>query len=468
METIFNENYLLENNFAQNLYHSYAKDLPIIDYHNHLPVKEIAENKQFSNLTEAWLKQGDHYKWRAMRALGITEDYITGSKSDQEKFLAWATCVPKTIRNPLFSWTHLELKKPFGIHEYLNEKNALTIYEKANELLLQEDFKVKGLLRKFNIEMACTTDNPTDNLKYHLQIQKEQFSSKILPGFRPDAVFNIEDKDYFLTYLETLEEASGVKIIDFESLLSALSQRIDYFHKAGCRIADHGLAKMPVVRKFSKELEDEFAKFINHKEQTVFSEPDAFKGQLLLELCKIYHQKEWVQQFHLGPLRNNNQRMNLQLGVDSGYDSIGDQLQAQNLAAFLSELDLTEQLTNTIIYNLNPSYNEVFASMAGNFNDGTTPGKVQFGAAWWFMDTQDGMTRQLNALSSIGIISTFVGMLTDSRSFLSFPRHEYFRRLLCNIFGKEMEQGILPQDEKWIGEIIQNLCYYNAKNYFNY
>ncbi|WDT67872.1 glucuronate isomerase [Cloacibacterium sp. TD35] len=468
METIFTENYLLESKSAQHLYHFYAKDLPIIDYHNHLSPKDIAENIKFKNLTEAWLGIGDHYKWRAMRTLGISEDYITGNQPDEEKFLAWAKCVPYTVRNPLFAWTHLELKNPFGIHEYLNEKTALSIYERANEKLQEDQFSTRGILENYHVKMACTTDDPIDDLQYHQKISKEGFTIKILPGFRPDKIFNIENKDAFISYLQQLELKSGVKISDFNTLLEALKQRVDYFHEAGCRIADHGIPSMPPVRAFKKSLEQEFKYFIQDKNIESFSHPEAFKGQILLELCKLYHQKGWVQQFHIGPMRNNNQRLFYKLGADAGFDSIGDELQAVKLSAFLNELDLTEQLTKTIIYNLNPSYNEVFAAMTGNFNDGNIRGKVQFGAAWWFMDTMDGMTRQLNALSNIGVISTFVGMLTDSRSFLSFPRHEYFRRLLCNMFGNEMEKGLLPKDEKWIGEIIKNICYDNAKSYFNY
>jgi glucuronate isomerase len=460
------EDFLLHSDAARNLYHHYAAPLPVIDYHNHLPPKEIADNKNFSNLTEIWLK-GDHYKWRAMRTLGVNEKFITGDASDEEKFKAWAACVPLTVRNPLFHWTHMELKDPFGINDYLNEDTAAEIYRHCNSLLAEDNFSTRGLLRYFKVEMVCTTDDPCDDLSSHKKIAAENFAISVLPSFRPDKVLEIPKQKSFFSYVQKLGEASGIAICDFPTLLEALQKRIDYFHEAGCRVADHGLLAMPALSASLSEMERELGSFLSRKGPPEFSRPQEFAGAVLKELCKMYHAKGWVQQFHLGPIRNNNSRLFSRLGPDNGFDSIGDDLQAKNLSMFLDELDKTGQLTKTIIYNVNPAQNEVFASMTGNFNDGSIKGKIQYGSSWWFLDQLDGMEKQINALSSIGIISTFIGMLTDSRSFLSFPRHEYFRRLLCNIFGNEMEKGLLPNDEKWIGKIVQDICYYNAREYFN-
>jgi glucuronate isomerase len=464
--TFLTENFLLQSGAAKKLYHNYAASLPIIDYHNHLPPNEIAADKKFSTLTEIWLKS-DHYKWRAMRTLGVDEKFITGDAGDEAKFKTWAAYVPATVRNPLFHWTHMELKNPFGISSYLNADTADKIYAHCNELLADDKFSARGLLSHFKAEMVCTTDDPCDNLNSHKKIAADKFTVKVLPGFRPDKVFNIANSNTFIGYIKKLEEVSGIIITGFRSLIEALEQRIDYFHQNGCRIADHGLAAMPSYFEFSKKSENELELFLAKKDPAAFSNPEAFTGAVLKELCKMYRKKGWVQQFHLGPLRNNNSRLFTKLGADSGFDSIGDISRAQNLSNFLNELDKTNELTKTVIYNINPADNEVYASMTGNFNDGSIKGKVQYGSGWWFLDQLDGMEKQINALSSIGIISTFIGMLTDSRSFLSFPRHEYFRRLLCNIFGNEMEKGLLPNDEKWIGKIVQDICYYNAKEYFN-
>ncbi|MBS1667044.1 MAG: glucuronate isomerase [Bacteroidetes bacterium] len=458
--------FLLFSQTAKKLYHDHVVDLPIIDYHNHLPPAEIADNKKFSNLTEIWLK-GDHYKWRAMRTLGIDEKWITGNGSDKEKFKTWARCVPKTLRNPLFHWTHMELKNPFGINQYLNEDTAEAIYSHCNEQLRHDSFSTKGLLQHFKVEMVCTTDDPIDDLRHHKKLVAGSFGVKILPGFRPDKALNIAHKERFLAYIQSLSHVTSVSITGMDSLLEALHNRIDYFEEAGCTIADHGLVSLPANFAFTKELEKELEWFLKSGNDKPFSQPEAFSGFLLKELCKIYHQKKWVQQFHLGALRNNNTRMFGLLGPDTGFDSIGDYTQAERLSVFLNELDKTNELGKTVIYNLNPADNEVFASMVGNFNDGSIKGKIQFGSGWWFLDQKDGMEKQLNALSNMGLISTFIGMLTDSRSFLSFPRHEYFRRILCNIFGEEMENGILPNDEKWIAGIIKGICYDNAKEYFN-
>jgi len=459
------ENFLLHSRFARILYHDHASRLPIIDYHNHLPPEDIASDRRFSNLTDIWLK-GDHYKWRAMRTLGVPERLITGDATDEEKFRAWAACVPLTVRNPLFHWTHMELKDPFGIKAYLNPDTANGIYAECNAKLTGEGFSTLGLLDHFNVEMVCTTDDPCDSLEHHRKAAAKGGRLRVLPGFRPDRVLNISDRNSFMAYLARLEAASGIRITDHASLMEALGQRIAYFHAQGCRIADHGLTAMPHPAEMDAADLKEFSAFLSNGKARPFSRPEKFAGAVLRSLCIMYHEKGWVQQFHLGAMRNNNSRQFGVLGPDSGYDSVGDHAQALSLSSFLDSLDKENSLAKTIIYNLNPSYNEVFASMTGNFNDGSVKGKIQFGSGWWFMDQLDGMERQLNALSSMGMISTFVGMLTDSRSFLSFPRHEYFRRLLCNIFGGEMEKGLLPGDEKWIGGIIRDICYHNAKSYF--
>lgn len=465
MKDVFiHDNFLLQSKAAQKLYHDYAKDQPIIDYHCHLPPQEIAENRRFQNMTDIWLR-GDHYKWRAMRTLGVPENLITGNASDLEKFRAWAKVLPETVRNPLFHWSQLELKRVFGVSEYLNETSADTIYTACNRQLEQTSHTARGLLNFFQVEYVGTTDEPWDSLAYHRQLAAESFSVRVVPSFRPDKILMAGNKEAFFHHAGLLEKASGITIRDIPSLLSAIRNRIDYFHEHGCRVSDHGLTNMPIIGKMSQALEKEFADFITDKKKD-FSDPETLMGYLLTELCRMYHDKGWVQQFHLGPVRNNNSRMSRLLGADSGFDSIGDFPQAQQMAAFFDNLDQADQLSRTIIYNINPADNEVFATMLGNFNDGSIKGKMQFGSGWWFLDQKDGMEKQLNALSNMGLISTFIGMITDSRSFLSFPRHEYFRRTLCNLLGAEMENGILPNDLEWIGDIVRRICYYNAKEYF--
>jgi glucuronate isomerase len=458
------EDFLLSNHTAKKLYNDYAKQLPIIDYHNHLPPDEIAQNKQFTNLTEIWLK-GDHYKWRGMRALGVDEKYITGSASDQDKFLAWAKVVPATVRNPLFHWTHMELKNPFGINDYLNADTAQHIYNSCNELLQQPEFSTQGLLSHFKVKMVGTTDDPCDDLQHHITLASSSFDVAVKPSFRPDKALMI-DKPGFRDYIRRLSNVSNREIKDVDTLLIALSRRVDYFTQHNCSISDHGLAALPLSVQLSAAEEQEFSLFLKN-DATVFSNPDAFAGHILTALCKIYHEKGWVQQFHLGAIRNNNLGMFQKLGPDTGYDSIGDINQAERLSTFLGNLSLTDQLTKTILYNLNPADNELFAAMTGNFAEGGVKGKIQFGSGWWFLDQKDGIEKQLNALSNLGIISNFIGMLTDSRSFLSYSRHDYFRRILCNLFGAEMEQGLLPDDQQWIGKIISDICYYNAEEYFS-
>ena len=458
------EDFLLQGRLAKRLYHDFVKGLPIIDYHCHLPPDEIAANKQFANLTEIWLK-GDHYKWRALRTLGVGEEMITGKASDEQKFMEWAKQVPQTVRNPLFHWTHMELKNVFGINEYLNEASGPEIYTTCNELLGRPSYTTRSILKSFSVEYIGTTDEPWDSLAYHQQIAAEKFSIRVSPSFRPDKILQIDNPKTFFASIDLLSKSSGVAIKDIPSLLEAIQNRVDFFHENGCRVSDHGLQYLPPDFSFSQQLETEFASFLSSKKGS-FSNPTAFMGYMLVQLCKMYHAKKWVQQFHLGPIRNNNTRLKMKLGSDSGFDSIGDFPQALQLSLFLDYLDQTDQLTKTIIYNINPSDNEVFASMLGNFNDGSIRGKIQFGSGWWFLDQKDGMEKQLNALSNMGLISTFIGMITDSRSFLSFPRHEYFRRILCNLIGDEMEKGLLPNDEKWMGEIVRNIAYFNAKEYF--
>ena len=466
-KTMIHDDFLLQNEKAKILFHDYAKDMPVIDYHNHLPPDEIAANKKFDNLTQIWLK-GDHYKWRAMRGLGVDEKYITGNSTDEEKFTAWATCFPETVRNPLFHWSQMELNFPFGVNSYLNGSSASSIYSTCNDLLQDDQFSTQGLLKQFNVKMVGTTDDPCDTLEYHQQIHDSKIDIKVLPSFRPDKAFNISNKEAFIAYLQKLENASGVKINQISDLLNALENRLNYFHKNGCRISDHGLFHMPLHFENSIELENEFKKYIEDKSIITFSQPERFMGVILFHLCKLYHKKGWVQQFHLGPIRNNNSRLLNSIGADAGVDSIGDFSQAQALASFMDALDKTDQLAKTILYNINPADNEMFAAMCWNFNDGKTKGKIQYGSGWWFLDQKDGIEKQLNALSNMGTISTFVGMITDSRSFLSYSRHEYFRRVLCNLLGDEMGKGFIPDDEKWIGGLVQDICYNNASNYFNF
>ncbi|WP_299118817.1 glucuronate isomerase [uncultured Winogradskyella sp.] len=466
MNTFITEDFLLQTDIAKSLYHNYAKQLPIIDYHNHLSPKEIAENRQFENITQVWLA-GDHYKWRAMRAYGINENFITGDASDKDKFLKWAEVVPLTIRNPLYHWTHLELKNYFGITELLSPETAEAIWDKTSLLLKQKSYFANGLLQLMNVESLCTTDDPIDNLEYHIVIEKDNSRVKTLPTFRPDKAFAVEDVNEYNGYLDKLESASGKQINNYKDLIDALQTRVDFFHNVGGRLADHGLEQLYHYENDTFDIEMLFKK-VKHNESLSVEEVQFFKAETMIHLGKMYHAKGWTQQLHLGAIRNNNKRLLSDLGPDTGFDSIGDFSQARGLSGFLNTLDSTNQLAKTIVYNLNPSDNEVFATMVGNFNDGTIRGKVQFGSAWWFLDQKDGMEKQINTLSNQGLLSCFVGMLTDSRSFLSFPRHEYFRRILCNLIGNDVANGELPNDEKHLGKIVSDICYFNAKNYFKF
>ncbi|MDQ6762710.1 MAG: glucuronate isomerase [Bacteroidota bacterium] len=466
MKKFLDRNFLLETKTAKRLYHDFAEKMPVIDYHCHLPVQQIADDINFENLTQIWL-YGDHYKWRAMRANGIDESYITGNKSDYEKFQKWADTVPYTLRNPLYHWTHLELQRYFDIDKILNPKSAKKIYNKCSKKLQKKKYSVRNLLRKMNVEIVCTTDDPIDTLEYHKKIKEDGFEIKVLPAFRPDKAMDVDDTNHFNAYVKKLETVSGIAVDSFKSYLHALKQRHDFFATMGCSVSDHGLEYIYAEHYTAEEISLMFDKIRTGTELSA-KEKLKFKSAMLYFFAICDHEKGWVQQYHLGALRNNNQRMLGTSGPDTGWDSIGDFQHGRALSKFFNLLDSTNQLAKTILYNLNPSDNELFATMVGNYNDGTIAGKIQFGSAWWFLDQKDGMTKQINALSNMGLVSQFVGMITDSRSFLSFPRHEYFRRIVCNLFGNEIEKGELPKDIKLTGKIIQDISYWNAKRYFGW
>jgi glucuronate isomerase len=466
MKKFLDQNFLLQNKTAERLYHEYAAGLPIIDYHCHLDPAQIAGNINFTNLTEIWLK-GDHYKWRAMRTNGVSEKYITGTKGDWEKFEKWAATVPYTLRNPLYHWTHLELQRYFDVDELLSPETARSIYDNCTQKLQTPDYSVQSIITKMNVEVICTTDDPLDTLEHHQKIKKGKWPVKVFPAFRPDKAMNTDDIKGLNDYINKLEAISDTAIVYYQDYLQALKTRHDYFAANGCTVSDHGLEQLYAGDYTNDEIAVIFNKIRSGKPLSP-SEVLKFKSAMLYEFALWDHEKGWVQQYHLGALRNNNERAYRAQGPDTGYDSIGDFSQAQALSKFLNKLDGTNQLAKTIVYNLNPADNELMATMIGNFNDGTVAGKIQFGSAWWFLDQKDGMTRQLNALSGMGLLSRMVGMLTDSRSFLSYPRHEYFRRLLCNLFAIDIENGELPADMEWTGKIISDICYHNARNYFNF
>lgn len=466
MKKFLDENFILQSATAQRLYHDFAKPMPVIDYHNHLPPDQIANDINFENLTQVWL-YGDHYKWRAMRTNGVHESYCTGNKSDWEKFEQWAATVPYTVRNPLYHWTHLELQRYYNIDTILSPATAKDIYEEASAKLLTPEYSVRNLLRRMNVKILCTTDDPVDSLEHHKKIKDDGFEIKILPAYRPDKAMNVDNVEAFNAYVAKVEAASNISVSSYDDYLEALKNRHDFFATMDCKVSDHGLEVIYAEDYTDAEIKNIFSK-IRGGAALSYEENLKFKSAMLVEFAKWDHEKGWIQQYHLGAIRNNNSRMMRQLGPDTGWDSIGDFSHAKAIAKFLDRLDSTDQLAKTILYNLNPADNELMATMIGNFNDGSVQGKIQFGSGWWFLDQKDGMTKQLNALSNMGLLSRFIGMLTDSRSFMSYPRHEYFRRLLCDMLGGEIENGEIPNDIEWIGGIVQDICFNNAKKYFGW
>jgi glucuronate isomerase len=464
MKPFMDENFLLQSHVAEYLYHEHAGKMPIIDYHCHLSPQEIAEDKIFDNLSQLWLN-GDHYKWRAMRTNGIPEKYCTGNASDYEKFEKWTETVPYTIRNPLYHWTHLELKRYFGIDKILNPLSAKEIYDEASSKINSKEYSVRNLMLKMNVEVVCTTDDPTDNLEHHKKIQNDKFKVKVLSTWRPDAAMMVDDPGKFNNYLDKLSNAANISISKFGQLIEALQKRHDYFAENGCKLSDHGLETVYAEDYTLSEINSIFDK-IRIGNSLLSIEILKFKSAMLHEFGLMDFEKGWAQQFHIGALRNNNSKLFRELGPDKGFDSIGDFEIGRSLSKFLDQFDRKNKLAKTIIYNLNPRDNELIATMLGNFQDGSVPGKIQMGSGWWFLDQKDGMERQLNAISNLGLLSRFIGMLTDSRSFLSYPRHEYFRRILCNLLGNDVMNGEIPYDKELLGTMVENISYFNALNYF--
>ncbi len=471
MKPFMDENFLLQTETAQKLYHEHAAKMPIIDYHCHLIPKMVADDHKFKSITEIWLG-GDHYKWRAMRSNGVDERFCTGTDtSDWEKFQKWAETVPYTFRNPLYHWTHLELKTAFGIDKLLNPETAREIFDECNDKLLNDpNMTARGLMRRYNVETVCTTDDPIDSLEYHKQVRDSGFEIKMLPTWRPDKAMAVENPAEFRAYVEKLAEVSGVTINKFQDMVDALQKRHDFFEEMGCRLSDHGIEEFYAADYTDEEINDIFNKVYGGKELT-HEEIDKFKSAMMIVFGEMDHASGWTQQFHYGAIRNNNSKMFKLLGPDTGFDSIGEFNTAKSCAKYLDKLNSRGKLTKTILYNLNPCANEVIATMLGNFQDGTIAGKIQFGSGWWFLDQKDGMQKQMNALSLLGLLSRFVGMLTDSRSFLSYPRHEYFRRTLCNLVGTDVENGEIPYtgyEQNRVNQMIEDICYNNAKNYFKF
>ncbi|MDF7798938.1 glucuronate isomerase [Pontiellaceae bacterium B1224] len=464
MKKFMDEDFLLQTKTAIKLYHEHAVNMPIYDYHCHLPPEEVAEDKQYDNLGEIWLG-GDHYKWRAMRTNGVAEEFVTGDASWRDKFQKWAETVPQTLRNPLYHWTHLELQRYFDIDTLLSPETADEIYDECTEKLRSPEFSARNLMRKMNVKLVCTTDDPIDDLARHKQIASDGFDCKVLPTFRPDKAANLADPAAYKAYIQSLETASDSSINNFESLVAAVNNRHEFFHSVGCRLSDHGVAYVPDAEASASELDSIFNKVMTGKAASQ-EEADQFLAAFLYEAGKMNHSRGWTQQFHVGVFRNNNSRLFKALGPDTGFDSIADYRQGPGFVRLLDRLDSSNQLSKSILYNINPSDNELFATLIGNYQDGSYPGKMQFGSGWWFLDQKDGMEKQMNALSLLGLLSRFVGMLTDSRSFLSYPRHEYFRRILCNLIGKDVENGEIPADMDLLGEMVENICYNNAVEYF--
>ena len=461
------EDFLLTTETSRHLYHDHAAKMPIIDYHCHLSPKMIADDYRFSTITELWLG-GDHYKWRAMRANGIPERYITGDADDWEKFQKWAETVPYTFRNPLYHWTHLELRTAFGITETLNPESARRIYDACNAKLAEEGMSARGLMRRYDVRVVCTTDDPVDSLEYHRAVRESGLEIKVLPTWRPDKAMAVGDSSSYQAYLKQLSAVAGIDIDSYESLMAALRIRHDFFASEGCKVADHGVSEFPWAECTEEEAHALFAK-VSGGSELCPCEVRKLQTAILLDLAVMNHEKGWVQQFHFGPMRNVNSRMFAKLGPDAGFDTIGDWSSGQALAHFLNALDTEDKLAKTILYNINPGENHVIAAMPGNFQDGSVPGKIQFGSGWWFNDQIDGMRKQMNALSNQGLLSRFVGMLTDSRSFVSYPRHEYFRRILCDLIGRDVEDGLIPESEmKRVEDMIEDICYRNAETYFKF
>jgi glucuronate isomerase len=464
-KSFLTEDFLLQTKTARTLYHEHAEEMPIYDYHCHIPAQQIAADHRFENLTQAWL-YGDHYKWRAMRTNGVDEKYITGDSSDYEKFEKWAQTVPCCFRNPLYHWTHMELKNPFGIKDkLLGPETAKEIYESVSEMLRSAQFSTRNIMRKMNVKIICTTEGPLDTLEHHKKIRADKFEIKVHTAWRPDQAMATEDLKALNTFIEKLSSICNIQITDFSKYIEALRQRHDYFHQNGCRLSDHGIETVYAEDYTENEIKKIFEKILQSKTLDL-TEALKFKSAMLVEFALMDHETGWVQQFHLGALRNNNTRLLTTLGPDTGFDSIGDFEIARPLSKFLDRLDVNNQLAKTILYNLNPRDNELLATMIGNYQDGSAPGKMQFGSAWWFLDQKHGMEEQINALSNMGLLSRFVGMLTDSRSFLSYPRHEYFRRILCNMLGNDVENGLLPNDMKLLGKMVEDICFNNAREYF--
>jgi len=467
-DAFITENFMLDNETAIELFHRHAKDLPIIDYHCHLSPEQVAEDKRFENMTQLWL-YGDHYKWRLMRTCGTEEYYCTGNASDREKFQKWAETVPRILRNPLYHWTHMELKRPFGISDRLfTPETAEEIWRTCQEKLAEPAFSARGIMKQMNVVLVCTTDDPADDLQHHrILAQDKEFPIQVLPAFRPDKAMSLDRLETYNAYLDKLSLVSGVDICDYDSLLEAIRRRHQVFHEQGCRLSDHGLETLYAESYTEKELREIFSKV--RAGASIRREQELkLKSGLLYEFAILDHEKGWTQQFHIAALRNNNRRLFKDLGPDVGGDSIGDFPFAQAMSSFFGRLDAEDRLAKTIVYSLNPTHNEILSTMIGNFQDGSMPGKMQLGSAWWFNDHASGMLHQIEALSSTGALSTFVGMLTDSRSFLSYARHEYFRRLLCNLLGGEMERGLLPKDIDLLGDMVQKISYFNAARFFGF
>jgi glucuronate isomerase len=458
------EDFLLHNKPARRLYHQFAEPQPILDYHTHLSAKEIAENRQFSNLYEIWL-EGDHYKWRAMRANGVHERLCTGDASHYDKFLAWAATVPYTLRNPLYHWTHLELKRYFDIDDLLDETTAARIWKEANEQLAHDpSLTTQGILKRFRVQVVCTTDDPTDSLEFHEKIASSGLTTKVYPAFRPDKALRVDDPIAFSAWMERLSAAANIHIASFPNFLAALRKRHDEFHRLGCRLSDHGLKSCP-SDFCSEDTAATIFEAARNGRAADAHEHSQFAAFMMVYFGHLDAEKGWTKQLHLGALRNASERSFRDIGPDAGFDSIGDWPQAASLAAYLSRLQMERALPKMILYNLNPTDNYSIAAIAGNFQGGDVPGKIQFGSGWWFLDQKEGIEWQLNALSNVGLLSRFVGMLTDSRSFMSYPRHEYFRRVLCNLIGQDLEQGLVPDRDEMLGPLVENISFHNARTF---